>query len=300
MKKIISLLLIVLLLFSLTSCTTSKQIKSRINRLTYSVIDAEDKIYSYNYYPNEKREEQIIVEGYESIQNVKYVDDGFYCFAQKGKKTYILHKNKSAVNAIELPKAVEELLEIFEYKGKAFFITSDEDWFGSYLYIADFSTGKLNLLCKTNAVPENYFVVNDYIVIGENGAVVDISTSGSNYTHGKINIFDGKEWTSFFGVEPVFYDDTSFLYTKWATGSDTNGCYKYNVKEKTEEKMPFYYLPYDYDVNNTVFFNIKFLAPETVVQTKDERLLTARNINSPKTVKLKKHNNDIIIYFDVN
>ena len=299
MKKIISLLLIVLLLFSLSSCTTSKQIKSKINRLTYSIIDEEDKIYSYNYYPNEDREEQIIVEVYESIEAVKYVADGFYCFGAKGKNHYILYKNKSGLNAIKLPKAIEELKEIFEYKGKAFFITSDEDWYGSYLYVADFTSGKLQLFCKTNAVPDNYFVVSDYIVISEDSAVVNLSTAGSTYNYGKISIFDGKKWTSFSGIEPVFYDDTSFLYTKRATASDTNGCYKYNVKEKTEEKMPFNYLSYDYNVNDTVFFSIKFLAPETVVQTTDERLITARNINSPKKVKLKKHNNYSILYFDV-
>lgn len=300
MKKSILILFVILLVVSLSSCNSSNEIKVKINRLTYSLIDEEDEISSYNYYPSEDREEPIIVEGYKSIQYVKYVGDGFYCFADKGKDTYILYNGKNGTNAMKLPKTIKELHEIFEYKGKALFRTVDEDTYGSYFYIADFSSGKLNIICKTSeAIPDTYFVVSDYIVMSENSASVDMSTSGSTYNYGKISIFDGKKWNSFSGIEPVFYDDTSFLYTKLKTDSDTNGCYKYYIKEKTEEKMTFSYMPYDYDVNNTVFFNIKFLAPETVIQSNDERIITAFNINSQKKSTIKSTKKDLMFYFDV-
>ena len=296
MKKFLIIAITVVLVFMCSCDNTAKDTFNNDAIMSYTVILEDNRYRSYRLNLNSDIKQEIVVKGFHNIRNVKYSNNGFYCFGEKASHNYLLFVSNGLIYDFLLPKDIIEFREIFVYKGLPLFMSVDEQSYNAVFYVVDFTNNKLNTVYETADIPGKYIVVNDKIVLCENSFSVQLQNGQPEQEYGIIKIFDGvlKEVGS--GFEPVAYGEDFFLYSKSEAGSINTYCY--SLQTETSELLNIHYIDTAYSLEK--FEPVVYLPTASNAYYCDENALYCLNTESLIRKKIKDFGDDYFVYYHVD
>lgn len=293
MKKLLIMLVTIVLMCTCSCSNTMNKTLSRNAIVSYTVLLEDNSFHSYRQLLNTDLTEEIVVKGFENIKNVKFTEEGFYCFGEKAARNYLLFVSDTSTYSFLLPKDIIEFREICIYKGLPLFMSVSEKTNHAVFYTVDFSKNKVNTVYETEEIPQKYIVLSDCIIMCENSLSVNLQSGKSEHEYGLIKIFDGALKNVDSGFEPVAFGEDAFLYSK--TENDSIKTFCYSLKTHTSEPVDIHYIDTTYSLDEfepTVYL----LSSSEALYCYDNKLYRLDTENLTKT-KIKTFNDKCLVYF---